>query len=87
MKSIGVRQLKEHMSEMLRLVQEGETVEVTKRGEVIARVVPAHGKSSPDDLSDEEVWTDLERLSLEISKHWPEGLSAVDAVREARREL
>lgn len=41
MKSVGVRELKTHLSEILRQVQEeGEVIEVTKHGEIVARVVP-----------------------------------------------
>ena len=88
MKTLGVRELKERISEILRMVQEeGEIIEVTNRGEVIARLVPARKALSSLDLEEDDVWTDLDRLSAEISAHWPSGLSAVDAVRDARREL
>ncbi len=88
MKTLGVRELKERISEILRIVQEqGEVIEVTNRGEVIARLVPAHKSPLAEELSEDEVWADLERLSSEISAHWPAGLSAVDAVHDARREL
>jgi prevent-host-death family protein len=40
MKSIGVRELRQRASEYLRLVQKGETVEVTDRGRPVARLVP-----------------------------------------------
>lgn len=88
MKTLGVRELKERISEVLRMVQEqGEIIEVTNRGEVVARLVPAHKVSPVEELAEDEAWTDLERLSAEISAHWPAGLSAVDAVRDARRDL
>lgn len=88
MKTLGVRELKEHISEILRMVQEeGETIAVTNRGEVVAHLVPAHEVVSLEEQTDDEIWADLERLSVEISTHWPAGLSAVDAVRDARREL
>jgi len=88
MKTLGVRELKERISEILRLVEEeGETVEVTKRGEVIARLVPARKSQQPIEQNDDAVWTDLERLAAEISAHWPSNVSAVDAVRDVRRDL
>jgi prevent-host-death family protein len=40
MKSVGVRELKEHASEVLRRVQRGEIVEITVRGKPVARMVP-----------------------------------------------
>lgn len=87
MQTIGVRELKERISEVLRLVQEqGEIIEVTNRGEVVARLVPAQRAPAAESLSDDEIWTDLERISAEIGAQWPAGLSAVDAVRDARRD-
>ena len=40
MKSIGVRELRQHASRYLRDVQAGETVQVTDRGRPIALIVP-----------------------------------------------
>jgi prevent-host-death family protein len=38
---IGVRELRQHASRYLALVQRGEVVEVTDRGRLVARLVPA----------------------------------------------
>ena len=38
MRSIGVRELKAHLSRILRLVQDGETVLITDRGRVVAEL-------------------------------------------------
>jgi prevent-host-death family protein len=44
MKTIGVRELKNRLSEYLRYVRAGEGVLVTDRGEVVAELVPpGHG--------------------------------------------
>ena len=40
---IGVRELRQHASRYLALVQRGEVVEVTDRGRLVARLVPAAG--------------------------------------------
>jgi prevent-host-death family protein len=40
MKSIGVRELRQRATEYLRLVQQGESVEITDRGTPIALLVP-----------------------------------------------
>ncbi len=88
MKTLGVRELKERISEILRLVEgEGEIVEVTKRGEVIAHLVPVRKPQQAVEQTDDAVWTDLERLAAEISANWPSNVSAVDAVRDVRCEL
>ena len=45
MKSVGLRDLKNRLSEYVRDVQSGEAVLVTDRGEVVAEIIPAgHGR-------------------------------------------
>ena len=88
MKSLGVRELKEHISEILRLVEEeGETIEVTRRGEVIAHLVPVRKPQQSAKSTDDAVWADIDRLSAEIGAHWSPDVSAVDAVCDVRRDL
>ena len=44
MKTIGIRELRQRASEFLRLVERGETIEITDRGRSVAMLVPlAHG--------------------------------------------
>jgi prevent-host-death family protein len=40
MRTIGLRELRQHASRYLRQVQRGETIEVTDRGHPVARIVP-----------------------------------------------
>ncbi len=88
MQAVGVRELKEHTSEILRRVREGqETIEVTYRGKVVARLVPVEEPAVVDSAEIAAIWTDLDRLAEEISARWPAGVSAVEAVRDVRREL
>ena len=50
MKSTTVRELRNHSSRVLKWVSMGEEVEVTRRGKVVARVVPApEGRKSSID--------------------------------------
>ena len=35
----------------------------------------------------QDVWANLDRLSAEITALWPKDMSAVDAIRDVRREL
>ncbi len=85
--TIGVRELKQRMSEVLNQIDRtGEIVEITKRGVVIARIVPANEQRLVSSAL-EDVWTDIDRIAAEISARWPEGVSAVDAVNESRRDL
>ena len=85
MHAIGVRALKAHTSEVLRRVREqGEIIDVTYRGEIVARLVPARPLRPADD---DATWTDLDRLAAEIGAQWQRDASAADAVSEGRREL
>ena len=39
---VGVRELRENASEVVRRASEGETIDITDRGRLVARMVPAH---------------------------------------------
>jgi len=83
--SVGVRELRARASSILRRVREkNESVDVTYRGEVIARIVPVvRQPETAGALS--AVWTDIDRLGGEIGKHWEaEGKSAAEVVSEGR---
>lgn len=47
MRAAGVREVKNRLSEFLRLVRNGETILVTDRGEVIAQLAPPPAASGP----------------------------------------
>lgn len=88
MSSIGIRELKAHTGEVLRRVRKGgETVEITFHGRVVARLMPAAPPAFPGIAEKNPVWSDLDKLAAEIGARWPDGLSAVEAVREGRRDL
>ena len=85
--TVGIRELKQQTSKILRRVrEEGEIIEITYHGEVIARLVPVN-QQAPSSEEMSATWADLDQLTAEISAKWPEGVSAVEAVREGRRDL
>jgi prevent-host-death family protein len=87
MQSIGVRELKEHASRVLRRVRErGEEIEVTRHGRVVARLIPV-SRERPLSRASAATWSTLDRVAREIGTRWPRERSAVDAVREGRRDL
>ena len=51
MERIGVRELRQHASRYLARVQAGESLEVTDRGRLVARLVPAGGDPWEDLLA------------------------------------
>lgn len=50
MTSVGVRELRQRASELLRLVEQGETVEITDRGRPVAMLAPLPGGSPLEQL-------------------------------------
>lgn len=82
MVTVGVRELKQRASELIRRVrEEGDEILVTYHGKVVARILPA----APGPEAMQRAWEDLDQLAAEIGKWWPEGGSAVEAIVEARR--
>jgi len=94
MKQLEVRELREgqelaeRINELLRLIEEeGETIEITDRGKVIAHVVPTPKQQKPAKRDLTTFWRDIDRLAEEIGKHWKGDVDAVEAVRDVRRDL
>ena len=88
MKTIEVHELKEHLSEILDWVQEQEeAVEITIHGEGVALIIPVLKPPPSFERPEGDIWADMDRLAVEISARWKGSLSAVEAVREVRREL
>jgi antitoxin (DNA-binding transcriptional repressor) of toxin-antitoxin stability system len=81
-----MRELRARASSILRRVREKrEAVDVTYRGQVIARIVPAPPPAGQKRTLS-AVWTDMDQLAEEIGRHWkPRNKSAAEAVSEGRR--
>ena len=88
MKTFKANELIEHIDEILRMVEEeGETIDVTKRGKVIARVVPASEPEQPLKRDAKAFLAEIDRLATEIGASWKGNMDAVEAVRDVRRDL
>ncbi len=86
MRSVDVRELKEHTAKILRQVsQQGVEIQITRRGQPIARLVPFQ-RERISKRRRAAVWANLDELAAEIGARWSK-VSAVDAVRAGRREL
>ena len=55
MKSVNVRNLQHHLRAIIDEVAQGETIEITRRNETVARIIPPPEKTSP------EPWPDMRR--------------------------
>ena len=75
MKAVGVKVLKNKLSEYLRLVKTGVTVLVTERDEVVAELRPAHRQGLHPSGLDEELELASEKgevtLRADDSGRWP----------------
>lgn len=85
MRTIEAKELEAHTKEVLRQVEEGETIEVMEEGKPVARMIPIL-EVAPDQRG-KKGWTNLEPFVEELSKYLSERVDAVEAVREIRREL
>jgi prevent-host-death family protein len=81
MPEVGVRELKNRVSEIVRAVrEEGAEYVITYRGRPAARLVPI---ATEEDS--EQAWQELERLSQEVSARWKSDKSALELLDEVRR--
>lgn len=74
-RSVSVAEAKARLSELLKAVEEGETIAITRRGRPVASLAPVRSKPQPVDIA----W--MERATAGI-RH--SDVSAVDVVREMR---
>lgn len=71
MRSIGVRELRQRASEYLRLVESGETVQVTDRGRPVALLVPIPARDPLERLEAEGRLARAEGDLLELGAPLP----------------
>ena len=50
MAAVGIRELRDHVSSVIRRVHAGEIIDVTNRGRPVARLVPVTGRTVLDRL-------------------------------------
>ncbi|HEX9438386.1 MAG TPA: type II toxin-antitoxin system prevent-host-death family antitoxin [Roseiflexaceae bacterium] len=87
MQTIGIRELKERASEILRQVREERaTFDVTYRGRVVARLAPV--EQAENNIAESlRLLGELDRIANEIGAHIEGEVDAVEMVRDVRREL
>lgn len=88
MKSIGVRELRQNASRYLEEVAAGESIEITDRGQPVARLVPITGDPWEDLISAGEVVKAARPLSADDIKPaaYPQsGSETLDQLRSDER--
>lgn len=82
------RELVTRINEILRLIEEeGETIEITDKGKVVAHVVPTNTVQRPVDNKLTASLRDIDELAARIGAKWRSDLDAVEVVRDIRRDL
>ncbi len=84
MRSVGVRELKERTSQILRDVAEkGESIQITHHGRVMARLVPPPKVASREEI---EQWREgARRLTDEIARHVTQPVDSSTLMQDERR--
>jgi antitoxin (DNA-binding transcriptional repressor) of toxin-antitoxin stability system len=82
------RELAARINELLRLIEEeGETIEITDKGKVVAHVVPTKVTQKPVDDKLAVSLRGIDELAAKIGASWKTNMDAVEAVRDVRRDL
>lgn len=82
MTTVGIRELKNQASELIRRVEAGEAIAITKSGRVVARLVPA--AVTPEDI--DRSLAILDELDAQDGDGaWPPTATLEDIMDEVRR--
>ncbi|GAC1349708.1 MAG: hypothetical protein NVSMB27_25350 [Ktedonobacteraceae bacterium] len=87
--TVTKREFIEQFEEILpRVVEEGEVIEITDNGEVIAHLVPTSKPKQTVEQRDSDAWANLKRIASELAPYWSDkNIDAVEIVRDVRRDL
>jgi len=81
MKTVGLFEAKQKLSELVERAGEGEQIGITRRGKLAAMLVPAReGKK----VNLKDIFADIERIRKR-AKPLPKGMTIKDLIEEGRR--
>ena len=87
MVTVDIAELKQQLDRLLADVEtRGEIIEVTRSGAAIAMIAPMPPMRTESVEAFERRWANRRALAEEIGRVWPRGVSAVDAIRDVRRD-
>jgi prevent-host-death family protein len=81
MKTIGLFEAKQKLSELVERAGEGEQIGITRRGKLAAMLVPAREDKK---VNLREIFADIERIRRR-AKPLPKGMTIKDLIEEGRR--
>jgi len=79
MRTIGLFEAKQKLSQLVERAGEGEQIGITRRGKLAAMLVPAR-----NNVSLKEAFADIERIRRR-AKPLPKGMTIKDLIEEGRR--
>ena len=79
MRTVGLFEAKQKLSELVERASEGEQIGITRRGKLAAVLVPAR-----PELSMEEAFAQIDRIRSKV-KPLPKGVTIKDLIEEGRR--
>lgn len=79
MRTVGLFEAKQKLSELVERASEGEQIGITRRGKLAAVIVPAL-----PELSIEEAFAQIDRIRSKV-KPLPKGMTIKDLIEEGRR--
>lgn len=85
---IEVRKLKKRINELLRMLEEGQTLELTNKDKLIVRVRQVSESKQSTEQRDVAAWNELKRIASELAPYWADkNVDSVDIVHDVRRDL
>ncbi len=79
MRTVGLFEAKQKLSELVERASEGEKIGITRRGKLAAVIVPAR-----NDVSLKKAFAEIERIRMR-AKPLPKGMTLKDLIEEGRR--
>jgi prevent-host-death family protein len=79
MRTVGLFEAKQKLSELVERASEGEQIGITRRGKLAAVIVPARA-----DTKVREAFAEIDRIRARV-KPLPKGMTIKDLIEEGRR--
>jgi prevent-host-death family protein len=80
MRTVGLFEAKQKLSELVERANEGEQIGITRRGKLTAMLVPVRNNK----VTLKEAFADIERIRRRV-KPLPKGVTIKDLIEEGRR--